>query len=130
MERTGATQLAMRQWLEAEHGIVVSKATMCRVMQRIREATPPPPPVDLGLTPDPEPATDEDELSKMRTYFRRQAFDRSVAPRDQQGAGRLVVAIMKEQRERQKPQGAGAGASQGDQPPAWTPPTFGVKEPN
>jgi hypothetical protein len=46
-----------------------------------------------------------------------------VAARDQQGAGPLVVAIMKEQRERRRP------TQSADQPApsvAWSPPTFGV----
>jgi hypothetical protein len=126
MEWAGKKLAEIRDWLREQHGIKVDRATVCRTLAKIRKAAPPPPPVDLGLMAEPEPANDEDELGRLRKYFRRQAFDKTVAPRDQQGAARLVVAVMKEQRERQRPQQpAGAGAQPPE--PAWTPPTFGVK---
>ncbi len=127
MERAGNTLAQIAEWLEAQHGVKVSVATASRALDKIRTATPPPPPLDLGLEPEREPLTDDDELALMRKHFRRQAFDRNVATRDQQGAARLVVAIMKEQRERRRPTQPPADQPEPDMSTDWAP-TFSVKK--
>jgi len=127
MEFGGKKLSEIRDWLQAEHGIKVNKATVCRTMKKIRAAAPPPPPIDLGLEAEPEPADDKEELAQLRKRFRLESKNEKTA-RDRQGAARLVLQIMEAQRELTKPQAPAAGDAAA--PPAWTPPTFGVKEPN
>lgn len=69
--------------------------TVSRTLDRIRAAAPPAapePPIEL------EPATDADELALMREKFRADMRSSKLSPRDQQGAARLVLAIMEAQR--------------------------------
>lgn len=115
MDRQGKTLSDIMAWLETQ-GIKVSMPTASRAMERIRAAAPPAP-----LPPPLGPATDEEELKVMRAQFRDEMRMEESA-RDRQGAARLVLAVMAEQRMRNEPK-----KSQELAPAEWKPPSYAVK---
>lgn len=123
LEREKKTQPQIVEWLAQEHGIKVSVPTLSRVMAAIRAAAP----VLAETLPELEPATEEDERKILRKLAR-DMMDGKVDEWKQAAAG--ATLLLRVRAEEQKP-APGAGTTTGAPPPeTWTPPTFGVKEPN
>ena len=124
LEREGKKLREILEWLQQEHGIKVSKPTLCRVMGEIRAAAP----IPVETLPKLQPATEEDERKILRKLAR-DMMDGKVDDWKQAAAG--ATLLLRVRAEEQKPApGAGAVNATGAPPETWTPPTFGVKEPN
>lgn len=96
LERAGKSIAELQAWL-LEQGCEVGKSAVHRCLDRIRTSASQPPPVKPEL-PALEPASDEDELKLLRSHFWRQAVGAGIAPKDQQGAARLLLSIRAEKR--------------------------------
>lgn len=91
MDRERKTLAQIAAWLLDQHGLKVSRQTVMRTLDKIRAAEQQPP---LAI-PEVKARTSEDELLQLKRHFRRQIYSKSESARDQQGAARLLLAVMK-----------------------------------
>lgn len=93
-DREGRTLEQMRDAL-AEQGTHVNISTICRTLERIREA------VGTGATESDEPLTEEEEVTRIRQMAHRDLRDPAWTARH--SAARLILAVREHVAKRQPP---------------------------
>ena len=93
-DREGRTLEQMRDAL-AERGIHVNISTVCRALERIREA------VGTGTTESDGPLTEEEEITRIRHMAHRDLKDPAWTARH--SAARLILAVREHVAKRQPP---------------------------
>jgi hypothetical protein len=115
LDREGKNLAELSEWLRQEHGVSVSKASVCRTLQRVRAEAPAEP------APELEPASDEDVLRTVIKFARQEM--RGSEWKQRQGGASLILKALALKR-----QGQPTTHLEGQPEPskAWEPPTFSV----